>query len=917
MKKPVCHLFVSVGSRLLVLLLLSTVNLIAAAPQEPTDSGSANSQSTTAASLPASRIIDILRQNPDLMQEVKQQGAEKLQEQGMMVTPSDITDDMVYQKIEQDPEARRLATQQLIQNGYVDKNDPDLGGKPNNARETDRHPSTKTTRVLNTQTIAPPSRDSESDKPDRVQSDNGEIKRKKPPYRGVPSLTDLYVQSVEPSDNKLKRFGLGLFDVRTSAGLGSQQTMDIPAGPEYVVGPGDELTIDTWGSVSRRISIVVDREGRVVLPEIGTVFVAGKSLAELREMVPKLLRTQFKNLEADVSLARLRSVRIYVVGEVQNPGAYDISSLSTVVNAISAAGGVTPNGSMRMIRHFRGQRLVKEFDTYDLLLQGTRPEPDRLEPGDTVLVPTIGPQVTVTGKVRRPAIYELKEEQTLDDALTLAGGVLVSGSLQQIRVERVEPHERRIMLSLDISSNDQASVAPPALRSFVLKDGDKISIAPIPTYSNETVYLEGHVLRPGKYPYKDGLTVSDLLASYKDLLPEPSDRAELIRLVPPEHQPKVMQFDLRSALDHKTSIPLEPFDTIRVFGRYETDAPKVSIYGEVLRPGEYPMSQDMNASDLVRLAGGFKRSAYRKAADLTSYNVIGGERVESDHRTMEIGSALDGTPDTDVRLKPGDVLSIRQISGWGDIGGSVTINGEVAYPGTYGIEQGERLSSILMRAGGLRSTAYPNGAVLEREQVRELDQKSRETLIRRVQSTMPLSKGNGAEQATVAGAFFQQQQQIVSRLKAAPISGRQVIRISADISKWKDTAADIEVRPGDTVFIPKRPDFVLVDGQVNSPSAITFAPGKDAHWYLRRAGGSTQSGDVKKAFIVKADGSVVGPGSVSGIWSGGPLSTILQPGDSVIVPEKIISDNSMWRSLLNTAQIVSSVAIAARVATSF
>src|SRR5262249_46403518 len=162
----------------------------------------------------------------------------------------------------------------------------DLGGKSANAGQNDQRPLPKTKPVPTSDTIVPRTRDDDSDKHRPAQADTGEIKRKKPPYSGVPSLTDLYVQSVEPSD-KLNRFGLGLFDARTSGGQGAQQTMDVPAGPEYVVGPGDELTIDTWGSVSRRMSIVIDREGRVVLPEIGTVFVAGKSLAELREMVPK------------------------------------------------------------------------------------------------------------------------------------------------------------------------------------------------------------------------------------------------------------------------------------------------------------------------------------------------------------------------------------------------------------------------------------------------------------------------------------------------------------------------------------------------------------------------------------------------------------------------------------------------------
>jgi protein involved in polysaccharide export with SLBB domain len=515
--------------------------------------------------------------------------------------------------------------------------------------------------------------------------------------------------------------------------------------------------------------------------------------------------------------------------------------------------------------------------------------------------------------VRRPAIYELKSEKNLADALELAGGVLNSASLQRIRIERVNAHQGRVTIGVDVPKGADSAESSKALQEFAVQDGDRITVYPILGYSDQSVYLEGHVARPGKQPYWKGMTIGDVIASYQDLLPEPASRGEIVRLVPPDLHPETAFFNVNEVLAHQGSpIPLEPFDTIRVYGRYESDAPKVAIYGEVMRSGEFPLSSGMKASDLLRAAGGFKRSAYTDTADLTSYEVQNGEKIITDTRTIKLAAALAGEPDQDVRLKPGDVLSIRQLTGWNDIGAAVTIEGEVFHPGTYGIEEGEHLSSVLRRAGAFRPTAYAPGVVLERQQVRELDKKSRDLLIRRIESSQPTVKASTAsDQIAYATAFVQQQQQIVARLKSQEPTGRMVIRISADISQWENTPADIEVRAGDRLVIPKRPGFVLLDGQVNNPSAITYTPGKKAAWYLSKAGGATEFGNRKKAFVIRADGSVVGRDG-GGFWTGGVMDTVMQPGDALIVPEKIIGP-PMWRSLLEMAQFVSSFAITAAV----
>ena len=830
------------------------------------------------------------------------------------------------------------------------------------------------------------------------------------PYADVPSLYDLYMQ-VSKRPTKLERFGMDVF--RNGSGNVESLPMDLPAGPEYVLGPGDGLNINLWGGVSQRLRRVVDREGQLNLPEVGALQVAGKSLGDVQRVVQSALRTQFRDVEADISLARIRAVRVYVVGDVVSPGAYDISSLSTPLNAVYAAGGPTNNGSLRHLRHFRGKQLIQDVDAYELLLHGVHGEIAGIQSGDTILVPPSGSEVTVEGMVRRPAIYELGKEKSLTEVLELAGGVLPSGTLRHVDVERVVAHEHRTMLRLDLpenNSNPQAVIQ--ALNNFEIQDGDQINISPILPYADQTVYLDGHVFHPGKYPYRDGMKVADLIHSYNDLLPEPSrTHAEIIRLQPPDYTPVVLAFNLGDAMDNKDqNLILKPFDTVRVFGRFDfedqplvtvtgevrdpgdhvtngvthlrdavylaggvtagakldgaqifrhtpdggmqvisvnlakalsgdpaadvllqpkdrvfiqrnvdkLDPPAVSIQGEVGRPGKYPMGNGMTAAELVRLAGGLRRSADPKSADLTSYLQPKMEGQPSNERTIDIAKALAGVPDTDVRLHDGDVLTIPQIAGWNDRGAAVTIKGEIMRPGTYGVQEGEKLSAVLARAGGFTPSSYPYGAVLERTQVRDLEEKTRADLIRRVQAegaSIKLIPDSDADQKAAKDAALLQWQATLQKLGSTPPSGRMVIHISSDVSKWTNTPADLTLRAGDVLTIPKRPNFIVVDGAVYNPTAITFKPGKSAEWYLQQAGGPTQMSNKKAIFVLRADGSVVG-GS-AGMWGGGALSTEMRPGDMVVVPEKAYSGTDKWKTILQVAQLTYAIGVGIQVAKSF
>ena len=538
-----------------------------------------------------------------------------------------------------------------------------------------------------------------------------EMIREKSPYEDIPSLYDMNVRAVtRPAAPK--RFGAEVFENGTRD---SQMIpMDLPAGPDYVVGPGDGLSVDMWGSVSQRLYRVVDREGRVSLPEVGPILVSGKSLATLQQNLQQILRTQFRDVSADVSLARLRTIRVYEVGDVANPGAYDISSLSTPLNALFSAGGPTQRGSMRILKHYRGTQLVQTVDVYDLLLHGVKTDLARLENGDTVQVPPIGPQVTVEGMVRRPAIYELLEEKTLASVLDLAGGLLPTATLRHIEVQRIVAHDKQTMLSVDIPEVGNAAEVTKTLESFEIHDGDRVRVYPIVPYNQDTIYVEGHVVRPGRYSYRADMRVTDVISSFKDLLPEPATQyAEIIRLNAPDFHPSVEGFDLADALNNPAQAPvLHPMDTIRIFSRFDFEnPPTVSVLGEVRAPGTYQTSGQIHLTDAVHLAGGLAPDVETGDAQVFRYLPDGKFKIFS----VSLSQALAGDPVENILLQPRDRLLIHRNPDAVEPA-SVYIQGEVAKPGRYPLTTNMGVADLIRIGGGLKPSADSQTADLTRYQ---------------------------------------------------------------------------------------------------------------------------------------------------------------------------------------------------------
>ena len=322
------------------------------------------------------------------------------------------------------------------------------------------------------------------------------------PYPDNPALTDLYRHYSGQGGKALERFGLNLF--KNGTGNADTLPMDLPIGPDYVLGPGDGIIMNVTGGAPQRLQSRVDHEGRINLPEGGTELVAGATLADAQHAIERTLSKKYKDPKVELSLSRLRSIRVYVVGDVERPGAYDISSLSTALNALCAAGGPTAGGSMRMVRHYRGEKLISTIDLYDLILRGIRTDVQRLQSGDSILVPPVGAQIAIDGAVRRPGRYELLQEDTLAQVLEVAGNIMPDGSLREIAIDRIEAHQSHVTRTLPIASDASTAEAQAALAGFRVSDGDHIYLAPISPFIRQSVYLEGHVFRVGKVRLSSG-----------------------------------------------------------------------------------------------------------------------------------------------------------------------------------------------------------------------------------------------------------------------------------------------------------------------------------------------------------------------------------------------------------------------------
>ncbi|MBW1737850.1 MAG: SLBB domain-containing protein, partial [Deltaproteobacteria bacterium] len=539
---------------------------------------------------------------------------------------------------------------------------------------------------------------------------------------------------------------------------------------------------------------------------------------------------------------------------------------------------------------------------YDFLLKGDKSQDERLQSGDTIFVPVIGPVVGITGNVKRPAIYEMKGTMNLQEVIGLAGGVTFLGYLQRIQLERVESHQKKIVVDFDISESlygERPQLDTP------IQDGDLIKIYPILPTTQNIVYLEGHVKRPGGYEFKKGMKLLDLIPSFDELLPEPYlDHAEITRLIPPDFHPETISFNLGGLLkgDLSQNIELKEYDTVTVYSRDTLqEVPQVTIGGEVQRPGKYRLLENMRVKDLIYKAGNLKRSAYLPEAEIT--RLIKTEKtVLSKMININLGEALKENDKYNILLKEDDYVFVRRIPEW-YTEKTCTIKGEVNFPGEYSISRGERLSSALERAGGFTEYAYLKGAFFTRESARRAQQERLKGFIDRLEADIlraqiKLAEGTLSEDAAKAAKqSLTAKRELVRKTKASQATGRVVIVLDS-LDKFKGSKYDLELEDGDTLTIPPVPGTVNVMGSVYNPTSIVYTQGKRVDFYLNKVGGPTPDAEKGEMYIVKADGSIISKtqkGKFGILWdteenrwvSGGFMSARIEPGDSILVPSKV------------------------------
>lgn len=727
-----------------------------------------------------------------------------------------------------------------------------------------------------------------------------------------------------PFKRKLRQFGYSFFK-NSQATTASLDTL--PVGSDYIIGPGDSLRIDLWGGVQARYEANVDRNGEIAIPKIGSVKVWGLSYEQAKEVINKAISRNYKNYDLNVTLGKLRTIQVFVVGEVKAPGTYTVSSLATTINALSAAGGPSPNGSLRKISLLKGGKVVQQIDLYDMFLSGDRSKDVRLENGDTLFVPVIGPVVAVAGEVKRPAIYELKEKTMLPQVLAIAGGITAAGDIGRIQVERIEGNSARIVIDHELKGKSLDA----DLAGVEISDRDMVKVFPINEAVRKVVSLKGNVARPGEYQFKGGMRITDIIPSFAVLLPDSHlAAAEVTRLVPPDLHREIISFDLRKALggDPAENITLQEQDTVRVFSRWEMqEKPTVSINGQVVNPGTFDFYPRMTVRDLLSAAGSLKRNAYLGNAELTRIVVENG-KAKATRLIIDLGKALAGDPQQNMELQPDDVLIVRGIVDWLEATDRfVTLNGEVKFPGIYSIAKGERLSSVLARAGGYSDKAYLKGAKFTRKSVQESQQKRMDEVIARTEKDILQKQGELAalsaskEELEATRASLEGLLKGLEKLRAVKAEGRVVIRLDS-LDELSKGHYDLELQGGDALEIPQTPSVVSVMGQVYNQTTLVYMPAKNVGFYLKKSGGPTRDAEEDEMYLIKADGSVVSRQQASaGIrwdedarsWTfGGFISTTMDPGDTLVVPQRL--ERIAWmRNIKDITTILSQIALTAGV----
>lgn len=632
------------------------------------------------------------------------------------------------------------------------------------------------------------------------------------PPEEKPSAFESYIQGELPSEisTDIKQFGYDLFDKPPST---FAPVDTVPVGPDFLLGPGDELKIHIWGKVNEEYTKVIDRDGKIILPQMGPLYLAGLKFAEAKAYLEKEISRYYKRSEVkiNISMGSLRSISVFVVGQARMPGRYTLSSLSTLINALFAAGGPGKSGTLRDIQVKRSGKTIVHFDMYDFLLKGDKTKDIKLMPEDVIFIPPVGPLVGIAGNVKNPAIYELKGETSLLQIIEMSGGFNDISFRDRIQINRILDNRR-----VDTFE-------------FTLEDMEK-----------------------------------------KDIKIQPGDLVKIFPVIP--------------------------------------DQRIVKLIGAVQVPGEYGFTPGMTVKSLISMGGGLKYYAYNKEAELTRITPTP-KGPQTEKIVVNLEKILKSDSRHDVRLKENDYLFIRAVPEW-ELHRIVEISGEVKFPGAYTVEKGETLSSLIRRAGGYTDKAYLKGAVFTRESVKELQQRQLSESIDRLEQQILSQSAATIVAALSPGAALQekaaleQRRALIAKMRAAEVKGRISIKLDTP-DKFDDSPFNFVLEDADELVIPEKPAYVQVIGSVYNQTAFVYKERDVVSSYIKNAGGMTKDADKKGLYILKVDGTAISKREMRGL-----MSMRLDPGDTIVVPEKI--EKIAWlREIKDITQILYQIAVTA------
>ncbi|MBZ5523428.1 MAG: SLBB domain-containing protein [Acidobacteriia bacterium] len=665
----------------------------------------------------------------------------------------------------------------------------------------------------------------------------------------------------------------------------------VPVTPDYFIGPGDELLVRAWGQVEFNARTVVDRNGAIYLPKVGGLNVAGLRYDQLHDYMAAAIGRVFKNFELSVTMGQLRSLQVFVVGQVKRPGTYTVSSLSTLVNALFASGGPSNRGSMRRIQLKRQGKTVTTFDLYDLLVLGDKSKDVTLLSGDVIYVPPVGPLVALAGSVNLPAVFELQDHDTLGSAIAFAGGLTSTAAGERVMLERIDQHQTRREDEFPLSANGLKRE---------LHDGDLVRFLPVSLRFENAITLRGNVALPGRYPWRAGMHVHDLIPTREALITEEYWKRQnqlAIGANGQRFQPLKLEPD-RAASAPAPEGGRAP-STPEVAGAAGTDV-------QHLRPEE------------------IKNEVKRSAAEINwDYAVI--QRLDRDNLTthllpFNLGRAIAGDDQQNLLLEAGDVVTIfsqqdlqvpiAQQSKF------VRMEGEFRFAGVYQVQPGETLRHLVGRIGGFTSQAYLYGAEFTRESTREDQQKRLDQYVNELGKSIERNavaiQGRTGDEAAAASQALEGQRRLLEKLHQLKATGRIVLELKASAASL-DQFPDLVLEDGDRLFVPFRPATVDVIGSVYNSSAFVFKPGKTVGDYLRISGGITKTGDHGRTFVIRADGSTISGQNHKGLIFNSFSSLRMAPGDTIVVPEKL-DRGLLLRGFRDWTQVISQFVIGAAAA---